>query len=310
MASLYGIGNSEIRVVYYVSIMTDVTPPPILRVAYLTEMHIQPERGAAEGVRECFRQVYTLDPSPDLILNGGDLIMDASAEDWTRANLQFDLWDDIARTYNRIPVYHCLGNHDIWGWHRKSGCNGDEPLFGKGLPLTRLGLSTPYYHFDRAGWRFFILDSMSRGGADDFEARLDSTQFEWLKAELEATPRDQFVIIVSHAPLLAGACLFLSGTPNEREKTGNWIIPGSWLHLDARAIHDLFVKYPNVRLCLSGHTHLHEQLTYNRITYINGGSVSGRWWRGTYHHTPPGYGILELYHTGDFQFTYRATTVK
>ncbi|MDX1934011.1 MAG: metallophosphoesterase [Capsulimonadales bacterium] len=284
-----------------------VTPTRSLRIAYLTEMHLQPERGAADGVRACFRQVYALTDAPDLILNGGDLIMDASAEDWARANLQFDLWEAIAGEFDRIPVFHCLGNHDIWGWHRKSGCTGDEPLFGKGLAMARLKMEHPYYRLDRGTWRFLVLGSISRGGNDDFEARLDPGQFEWLRQELRDTPSDRHIVIVSHAPLLGGGCLFFSGTPGEREKTGHWIIPGSWLHTDARTIHDLLVRHPSVRLCLSGHTHLYEQLTYNGITYINGGSVSGRWWRGAYHRTSPGFGLLDLFSNGSFHFQYVPT---
>ena len=279
----------------------------VLRVAYLTEMHLQPERGAFLGVSDCLRQVYALPDPPDFILNGGDLIMDAVAEDEARARLQFDLWDEISAQFDRIPIHHCLGNHDIWGWHRKSGAVGSEPLFGKKLAQERLHLTSPYYYFDRAGWRFIVLDSVQQGGADDYEARLDAAQFDWLSETLAATPPEMFIVVVSHVPILGGGCLFFSGTPGEREKSGNWIIPGSWLHLDARALHDLWVRFPRVRLCLAGHTHLSEQLTYDGLTYINGGSVSGRWWRGAYHHTPPGFGLLDLFADGTFCYAYTPT---
>jgi 3',5'-cyclic AMP phosphodiesterase CpdA len=270
-------------------------------------MHIQPERGAAEGVAACLEQVHALDDPPDLILNGGDLVMDAVEADWERASVQFDLWDRVSREHCRLPVVHCLGNHDIWGWHRRSGCVGDEPLFGKRLAMERLGLAERYYRFDRAGWRFLTLDSISRGGADDFEARLDPEQVEWLEAELAATPAETPILVLSHAPLLGGGSLFFTGTPGDRERTGNWVVPGSWLHIDARALHDLFLRHSNVRLCLSGHTHLQDRVEYNGINYINGGAVSGRWWRGNYHHTPPGFGIVDLYDDGTFEYAYVPT---
>lgn len=308
-------------------LMTDIKAPSIspflqgedapngraLRIAHLTDIHIQPERNAAEGVIACLEDLHSLPDRPELILNGGDVIMDAVASAEARVALQWDLWERIIRDYCEIPQEYCLGNHDIWGWNQKrSGCSGTETLFGKKYALERMGLTSPYRSFDRAGWRIIVLDSNFRAGnsgSDNgggcFVARLDVPQWEWLQSELAATPREMPVLILSHVPILAGGSVFLTGSPDETERTGNWVIPSAWMHIDARKIMNLFTQYPNVRLCLSGHTHLYERLEYNGVTYISGGAVSGQWWRGDYHQTPAGYGIIDLYKDGRFENHYR-----
>ena len=76
------------------------------------------------------------------------------------------------------------------------------------------------------------------------------------------------------------------------------------MHIDARRIKDLFAKHPNVRLCLSGHEHLVDQVTYNTTTYCCNGAVSGAWWKGSYHECAPGYGLIDLYDDGSFYNQY------
>jgi 3',5'-cyclic AMP phosphodiesterase CpdA len=277
-----------------------------LRIAHLTDIHVQPERGAAEGVIACLEQLHALPDRPDLILNGGDVIMDAVAAEESRVALQWDLWNRIIRGHCEIPQEYCLGNHDIWGWNKKrSGCSGHEPLFGKKYALERMGLALPYRSFDRAGWRFLVLDSSFEAEGGAFIARLDAVQWEWLQSELAATPPERPVLVLSHVPILAGGSVFFSGNPGETERSGNWIVPSAWMHIDSRAIVSLFARHPNVRLCLSGHTHLHDRVEYNGVTYICDGAVSGQWWRGDYHQTPAGYGILDLYENGRFEHRYQ-----
>src|SRR5687767_1706779 len=55
-----------------------------LRVAHLTDVHVQPERGADKGLAACLHHVQAQPDKPDLILTGGDHIMDAMAKDKSR----------------------------------------------------------------------------------------------------------------------------------------------------------------------------------------------------------------------------------
>ncbi len=118
-----------------------------------------------------------------------------------------------------------------------------------------------------------------------YTGRLDDTQFEWLKQQLAQSDPERPVAILSHIPILSAGEL-LDG---DNEASGNWLVPGAWVHIDARRLVELFHQHPNVRLCLSGHSHQHERLEYLGVTYVGGGAICGKWWMGDYMHFPPGY---------------------
>jgi len=76
------------------------------------------------------------------------------------------------------------------------------------------------------------------------------------------------------------------------------------MHTDAARLVALFDQHPNIRLCMSGHIHLYEQVLYNGVTYISNGAVSGNWWKGTRYRTENGYAIVNLYDDGSFENEY------
>ena len=74
---------------------------------------------------------------------------------------QWDTWDAILKKELRLPYVSCIRNHDIWGWGLDDDVAAkDDPLYGKALALEALGLENRYYTFEKAGWQFFVLDSM------------------------------------------------------------------------------------------------------------------------------------------------------
>lgn len=91
--------------------------PGPLRIAHLTDTHIQPERKATEGVAACLRHAMALDRRPDLVITGGDLVMDAFEQTRERTRTQWDLFTGTMRDGCGAELRHCLGNHDIWGWN-------------------------------------------------------------------------------------------------------------------------------------------------------------------------------------------------
>src|SRR5690349_14315289 len=64
------------------------------RFVHLTDIHVQPELGASEGFAKCLKAVEALDPKPDFILTGGDLVYDCSG-DVNRAHMLFDLYKRV-----------------------------------------------------------------------------------------------------------------------------------------------------------------------------------------------------------------------
>jgi 3',5'-cyclic AMP phosphodiesterase CpdA len=273
-------------------------PKRALRLAHLTDIHVQPERGAKEGMAACLAHVQQLDDKPDLILTGGDLIMDAMGAEKDRVKAQWDIFQRVIASHNSLPIEHTIGNHDVFGWGKGDQYAAD-PGYGKAWACNVLGLEKPYRSFDRAGWKFIVLDSTFRAG-DGYTARLDDEQFDWLASTLQTAPKETPVLIVSHIPIL-GVGPYLDG---DNEKSGDWRVPGAWMHIDARRIKDLFLKHPNVRLCLSGHVHLVDHVIYNGVSYCCSGAVCAGWWGGDYQECTGGYSLVDLYEDGSFEFAY------
>lgn len=272
----------------------------VLRIAHLTDIHIAPERRAAEGFTACLKHVQSQKDKPDLIFTGGDHIMDSIGANEARTREQWELYRKVLKAECDLPIEPCIGNHDCWGLNRKdSGAIGNEPLYGKKWAMDSLGLDREYRSFDRAGWHFIMLDSTFPQG-DGYTARLDDRQFEWLAEDLRRTDPKKPVLILSHIPILA-VCVFFDG---ENEKSGDWVVPGAWVHIDSRRIKDLFLKHPNVKVCLSGHVHLIDRVEYLGVSYICNGAVCGGWWEGPYQECDAGYALVDLYDDGSFENRY------
>ncbi len=272
----------------------------VLRVAHLTDAHVQPEKGAGEGLAMCLRHVQALADKPDLILQGGDAVMEALNVDAARADVQADVLRRVLKAECSLPIEHCIGNHDIWGIDKiKSKTTGRERNWGKKWAMDLYGLNARYRTFDRAGWRFIVLDSTfitERG----YKAKLDEEQFSWLQRTLAVTDKKMPVLVLSHIPILT-ACAYFDG---ENEKSGDWVVPGAWMHIDARAIKNLFTKYPNVKVCLSGHIHLVDRVDYLGVSYVCNGAVCAGWWGGPNQECREGYGLVDLYDDGTFENQY------
>jgi 3',5'-cyclic-AMP phosphodiesterase len=267
----------------------------VLRIAHITDIHVKPGLRAPKGLARCFHHIQSLPDKVDLILNGGDAIMDALSRDKSTVSKQWKVWDSVLKNECSITMENCIGNHDIWG----AGAKNDL-LYGKKWALDTLALDKPYRSFDKAGWHFIILDSIHPKAEGWYTAKLDEEQFDWLKADLKKTDKSTPVLVLSHIPILSAAAFF----DGENEKSGNWQIPGSWVHIDARRIIDLFYKHGNVKACLSGHLHLLDKVEYNGITFLCNGAVSGNWWNGAYQQTHPGYALVNLYDDGSFDNEY------
>ncbi len=272
----------------------------VARIAHLTDLHIQPERRAAEGVAACLRHVRALPDPPELIVTGGDLIMDGFEQDEARTKLQWDLFRKVMADEAGLPVEHCLGNHDIWGWNKgKSGTNGDEAMWGKKWALDQLGLARPYRSFDRFGWHMIVLDSVYPNGTG-YIAHLDEEQMDWLRADLAGTARTTPVLVVSHIPILS--VTGVTGSPKKDATVRE--VSSSVLHDDSQQIRGLFAAHGNVRLAVSGHMHRIDRVDFNGTTYLCNGAVSGNWWKGAHYECHEGYAVLDLYDDGSFGHEY------
>jgi Icc protein len=277
--------------------------PRVLRVAHLTDIHIENRTDARVGMAKALAHAQSHGDPPDFILNTGDSIMDSLATPREYSLSRWDLFNAILKEECSLPVVHAIGNHDVFGWglpEQEQEQLRSDPLWGKAMALQALGLDDRYYSFDQAGWHFVVLDSTHPRQIESeipYTGRLDEEQAGWLIADLAATPPTTPVCIASHIPILC-ACEFFDG---DLASTGNWVVPGAWMHIDAGRLRELFLAHPNVHACLSGHAHQHDRVDYLGVRYSCDGAVSGNWWRGEYLNCPPSYVMVDFFADGSIE---------
>ena len=278
---------------------TETTGKKSIRFAHITDIHVKPgtipETGMAKALQHVQKQ------KPQFIINGGDCIMDALEADKQKTQTQFTLYKTILAKENSLPIYHTIGNHDIWGWFVKNdeSIKGDK-LYGKQWAVEELSMPARHYSFTKGKWKFIVLDSTQLNPAGGYIAYVDPTQLDWLTQELNNTPKETFICIVSHIPVLSiCAGLFF----NKTEANGDLKIQRNLMHTDFLTLKKLFLQYPNIKVCLSGHIHLQDELDYLGIKYYCNGAVSGNWWGGKFQEFAPAYAMIELFDDGSSKRT-------
>lgn len=272
---------------------------PALRVAHITDVHINSEREAPKGVAAMFDHMFgQKDWTPDFVMNSGDTVMNIDGNQATavKAAEQIAVWKETSKKC-KVPIQYCLGNHDYWSGKEPTKEIPEEKK-GPVLFVEQMKMPGRYYSFDQEGWHFIVLDSMSDWPKYGY---LTKEQFDWLKADLAKTPKDTPVCVVSHLPIMSVTGLAYG---DSCRKGNDNLVPGIWLHADCWAITEVFRRHPNVKLCLSGHMHTCDRCEYRGVWYICGGAASGAWWNGAEYGFPPNYGKINLYADGSFDYEF------
>jgi len=277
------------------TLLTTQAKKPPIRVAHLTDIHVKPGKEIEASVAKAMHHAQILVPEIDFIINGGDSIMDSLEADKEKTQIQWDLFTSILKKEISLPVYHCIGNHDIWGWFIKENKPENERQYGKVWVVETLQMKNRYYSFSKDKWHFIVLDSTQLNPAGGYIGKIDEEQLAWLQTELASVPKEKFICIVSHIPILSiCAGLFFDKT----ETNGDLKIQRNLMHSDFFALKKIFNNYPNIKVCISGHIHLQDELNYLGIKYYCNGAVSGNWWKGSFQEFAPAYAMLEFYDDG------------
>ena len=282
---------------------TPAGPSRALRFAHFTDLHITPNLQSEAGMKIAFENAQA--DGIEMILTGGDLIMDSFATKRAQVDREWALFHKIFDAHCKVPVEHCLGNHDIFGYClSKAELKGNEADFGYARPLAELKLSSRWHSFDRGGWHFIVLSSVERDPNDEcgYLAYLTDEQRAWLEADLAATKLP--TVVVSHIPIVS-----VTGSVRDANnvKFGKTEFGGGLIHLDAGPVHGIFRKAGNVKLVLSGHTHLIDRCVADGVTYCCSGAVCGSWWKPSKTYCDPTYALIDLFNDGSFDYRIKPT---
>ena len=244
---------------------TAVTEEDEFSFAFLTDIHLLPERGAEAGFQWAIKEVNKL--QPDFVITGGDLVMDVLNQSYGRSDSLYNLYTELSGKFE-MTVYNTMGNHENYGWQRNEEGIEQHPEYGKRMFEQRIG--PRYYSFDHKGWHFIILDDVYLKEPGVYAGRVDDEQMAWIIKDLDQVEEATPIAISVHIPFITSASQISRGgmaANNEGIVASN--------SLD---VLKLFSEY-NLRLVLQGHLHFLEDIyVQNQVHFITGGAVSGKWW--------------------------------
>jgi Icc protein len=276
-------------------------PGGSFRFAFLTDLHLL-KGGAlhsAQGIAMCLQAVESLQPRPDFILVGGDIVNDARQMTILDANREYDLFLKTWHDNTDLPAYWTFGNHDLTATSL-SDPPVTDPRYAKGLFQQRLGLSKLFYSFDHKGWHFVVMDDIALLPDKSYEGLLFDDELAFLHADLQAHAAKP-MILCTHIPLMSGLpfAIDLAKATGFHVKT-----PKNLVCTNAGALTSDFPGH-NIRAVLAGHLHRYEQLQLGRVPIYNSGAVCGNYWKGPMFGCPEGYGVVDLGADGSVKFDYR-----
>jgi len=252
---------------------------------HFTDVHVQPELRASEGYRMAVRAMNQLEPQPDLAIAGGDLVFDVFETGFERADQLYRMYGEITRGLD-IPVYHTIGNHDLFGVNPKSGVLQTHPEYGKKMYAKRVGEEKTYRSFDFQDWHFILLDSIFITPALDYQGRIDDEQFTWLQKDIRDVGPRRPIVLVTHIP-------FFSILP-ALEKGPMEAVSPDLVIANTKDVLGFCADY-NVKLILQGHLHIVEDHQYKRTQYTTSGAVCGNWWKGPRLGHPEGFAVYTIH---------------
>ncbi len=259
----------------------DGTARTSLRLGFFTDVHARTEWQTPQAMALAAAALNAR--TPDLVIAGGDLITDGFQ---SAASSVAPRWDAYLKMHRAVEarLEPVLGNHDMVAARPE---DGTEPSADPRAEFRRrLGVDRTWRSFEAAGTRFFLLDSIQVSDDDlKYHGRISNRQLAWLADELDRTDTDTPIVLATHIPLLTAMYQATEGA--------TFAAPANRVTVNNREVLELFANH-NLLLVLQGHLHVNEMLRWRGTTFVTGGAVCGKWWRGSWHGTPEGFGIVTL----------------
>ena len=250
------------------------------RFAFLTDIHLQPERHACEGFSSAIGKVNEM--KPDFVITGGDLIMDALGVSQRRADSLYTLFLKQCQAF-KMPIYHAIGNHEVFGWSKRRGQSAMHPESGKKMFTNRI--DRPFRSMDYLNWHFIFLDATHANDTLSYHGQIDQEQLKWLKDDLASMGDEKFVAVITHIPILSAGVQYFIGNTKP--------IHPAELIMNNTEVLDVLKPY-HLKLVLQGHLHYYEKTEIDGVSFVTGGAVSGRWWTGPNQGTEEGFVFISV----------------
>ena len=253
-----------------------------LRLVFYTDVHARVEWDTPLALAKAAAAMNQA--KPDLVFAGGDLVTDgfqaASVAEMAPR------WDAYMAMHNAIEgeIHAAIGPHDMVA--ADPGDGSPAAADPRAEFRKRLGVPRTYYAFDALGYHFMILDSIRISGDKyRFHGMIAPAELAWLKQDLARVPPGAPIVVVVHIPLLTAFYAATDGATAAARP--NRMIGNNVEVLEAFSGH-------NLHLVLQGHMHAKELIRWRDTTFITGGALSGKWWRGPWHGTDAGFNIITL----------------
>jgi Icc protein len=244
---------------------------------------MHPGEDSVNSVSHLVEQINGLEPKPDFVIMGGDLVENMYIRNYESAKRLYDLYEETTARLS-MPVYSVLGNNDVVPVFEGSPVGESQVLDGKGMFRDRVGDGVTYRSFDHKGWHFVLLDSIERDEDGSYRGYIDEEQMRWLSEDLDKIDEGKPVCVALHVPLAT-----ISAQTHIDSMRA--LLPYFIVNNGTEVIR-LLSNY-NVRLVLQGHHHIVEELNFMNTTYLSGGSVShARKYRNFVHHE--GFVIIDV----------------
>ncbi len=265
---LFQAGAAVVASPLLISLESLTTGRNSFRFVHFSDLHIQPELGAKDGVSQAVKKLMELHPRPDFVLTGGDHVMDLLKVTHRRADEEFNALTEALKPLE-LPIHGVIGNHDVFGWG-SSDIQKSDAAYGKKMVEERFLGQPAYRSFDFGNWHFTLLDGVQPEPKIGWRGAIDDEQLSWLASDLERAG-DKNKILLSHFPVMTLFTQYTDGTT---------VAPADTLVLaNGKEVQQLCHKY-KVKAVLQGHTHVVEDCSYLETRYITGGAVCGDWWKG------------------------------
>lgn len=255
---------------------------PPLRVVFFTDVHARTEWETPTALKRAADAINA--ENPDLVIAGGDLITEGFESAAQKLVPRWGVYMENLHQRVHAPVEPAIGNHDLVAAHPADGSPPAENP--RAEFLAQMKLDRTWRSVDWGGVHWIFLDAIRVGGHQfQYEGLVPDEQLTWLEADLASVGPDAPCVVVTHIPFLTSLYQATQG--------GGTAAPANRVITNTHEVLPLF-QNRNVVAVLQGHLHVNEMLRWRDTTFITGGAICGRWWRGEWHGTREGFGVLTL----------------